>query len=306
MTLPARSETVILCRPTTRDGVTDLDNLFLDSLRESWQQFVVAAPRFALALAVLAAFWIFGRLMARGLRALLDRSDLAEAHLGFFRRLVTWIFVLIGAAVALDIIGLSGAASGLLAGGGITAVVLGFAFREIGENFLAGFFLAFSRPFNLGDLIESNGLQGVVREISLRSTHIRSADGRDIYIPSSKIFKEPLINFTRDGLRRHNFSIGVAYSEDIDRVCGLLLRTVIESGYVLEKPGPFAGITNFQTAFVEVTVRVWVDAFNPPPDVSDSRSAIMSLCRRALVEAGYTLSSDVSQAIELVNKPPAS
>jgi hypothetical protein len=70
-------------------------------------------------------------------------------------------------------------------------ILWGFAFREIGENFLEGFFPAFSRPIDEGDLIQCADLRGVVRTIELRFTHIRSADGRDIFISSSRIFKSP-------------------------------------------------------------------------------------------------------------------
>ncbi|MBT8136067.1 MAG: mechanosensitive ion channel [Gammaproteobacteria bacterium] len=282
------------------NGSTDLD-LLLESLRDHWQALVTAAPRVVFALLVLTAFWIAGRLIARAVTTLLDRSDLAETHLSFFRRVIVWLFVLIGFAVALDIIGLSGVAGGLLAGGGITAVVLGFAFREIGENFLAGFFLAFSRPFNLGDLIQSDGLEGTVRDVSLRSTHIRSADGRDIFIPSSHIFKNPLVNFTRDGLRRHNFRIGIAYQEDTDAACALIEKTILESGLSLETPAPFAGINEFTPNYIELIVRFWVDAFDPAPNVASQRAEIMARCRRTLLASGYTLSADVSQNVTLMN-----
>lgn len=275
-------------------------DLLLASLREHWEALITAAPRVIFALLVFVAFWIAGRLIARGVSSLLERSDLAETHLSFFRRVIVWLLVLVGVAAALDIIGLSGVAGGLLAGGGITAVVLGFAFREIGENFLAGFFLAFSRPFNLGDLIQSEGLEGTVRDVSLRSTHIRTADGRDIFIPSSQIFKNPLVNYTRDGLRRHNFKIGIAYSEDTDVVCALLKKTILDSGLVLHKPEPFVGINEFTPNYVELIVRIWVDAFDPPPNIASQRAEIMALCRHTLMAAGHVLSADVSQNVTLM------
>ena len=96
-----------------------------------------------------------------------------------------WIAAFVGALLALKVMGFEGVAAGMLAGGGATAIVFGFAFRQIGENLLAGLFLVFSRPFRIGDLIQSGGLpEGTVEALDLRNTHIRTTDGRDIFIPN--------------------------------------------------------------------------------------------------------------------------
>lgn len=274
---------------------------FLNSLNTEWERLLISAPRILAALVVLTLFWVAGKVAARILRAVLARSNLKYTHQGFFARLLVWVFMLLGLSVALTLVGLGGAAKGLLAGGGVTAVVLGFAFREIVENFLAGFFLAFNPPFNLGDLIESGGLEGTVRNVELRSTHIRTFDGRDIYIPSSQIFKNPLVNFTRDGLRRLEFTIGIDYADDADAACRLLHRTVVESELALSDPSPFVGLTSFAAGFVELTIQFWIDTFRPIPGVSSQRAAIMALCRRAVIDAGYTVSANVSQAVDLID-----
>ncbi|MDH3768046.1 MAG: mechanosensitive ion channel family protein, partial [Gammaproteobacteria bacterium] len=224
---------------------------------------------------------------------ILVRGGLAETHMSFFRKLLVWIFILIGFSIALTVVGLGGAAKGLLTGGGITAVVLGFAFREIVENFLAGFFLAFSSPFKVGDLIQSEGLEGTVKNVELRSTHIRTADGRDIFIPSNQIYKNPLINYTMDGLRRYSFTVGLAYTDDADGACELLRDTVKQSGLTLTDPEPFVGISNFLPGYVELTTNFWIDTFNPPTGVASPRSALMALCRRALVNKGFSLRHDL-------------
>lgn len=263
---------------------------------------IVIAPRILAAIAVVIAFWIAGKLVARLLKSVLERSNLRYTHKSFFSRLLVWLFVLIGLSIGLTLVGLGGAAKGLLAGGGVTAVVLGFAFREIVENFLAGFFLAFNPPFNLGDLIETGGLQGTVKNVELRSTHIRAFDGRDIFIPSSQIFKSPLTNYTRDGLRRQEFTIGIGYSDDADSACELLAKVIAQSGLALESPGPFVGITSFTTGFVELIVQFWIDTFSPIPGVPSQRSAVMALCRGAILDAGYTISADLSQNVALVDQ----
>ncbi len=280
--------------------------ILVGSLEAEGRGLLEAAPRIAAALLILgAAIWI-GGILGRGVAALLDRGGLTPTHKVFFRRLTRWLVGLLGFAIALNLLGLSGAATGLLAGGGITAIVLGFAFRQIGENFLAGFFLAFSRPFNVGDLIQSGELEGVVRKIELRSTHIRTADARDIFIPNSRIFNEPLVNFTRDGLRRPSFTVGIDYADDAEAACRLLAETVGRVSGVLADPPPTATLSSLAPLYVEIEVAFWIDAFGLPAGrgLPQVRSEAMDDCRRALREGGYTPSSDVSSNVAVGGRAP--
>ncbi len=278
---------------------------WLEILRESLEaeglRLLAAAPRIAAALVVLAvSIWI-GAILGRGVAVLLERGGLTPTHKVFFRRLTRWLVGLVGLAVALNLLGLSGAAAGLLAGGGITAIVLGFAFRQIGENFLAGFFLAFSRPFNVGDLIQSGELEGVVRKIELRSTHIRTADARDIFIPNSRIFNEPLVNFTRDGLRRPAFRVGIDYADDAEAACRLLEEAAAGVAGVLAEPRPAAALATLAPLYVEIEVAFWIDAFGLPEGrgLPRVRSEVMNACRAALHAGGFTLSSEVTSSVSV-------
>ena len=127
----------------------------IDSLKNEWENLIRLAPRVVFALLVLVLLIWIGRVIGRLFVKFLERGKLTRTHKSFFRHVVTWSFALLGVVIGLNVLGLQAAAAGLMAGGGITAVVLGFAFRGIGENFLAGFFLAFSRPFEIGDVIQS-------------------------------------------------------------------------------------------------------------------------------------------------------
>jgi len=278
--------------------------IILESLQAEWEALLRATPRLVIALTLFLIVMFLGRLAGSGLRLVMSRANFPRTHRDFFRKLVIWIFVLIGLSMALNVVGLKGVAAGLLTGGGITAVVLGFAFREIGENFLAGFFLAFSRPFRMGDLIQSGDLQGIVKGIEMRSTHIRTADGRDIFIPSSHLFKNPLINFTLDGLRRLELRIGVDYRSDTDDACRILLAIISQDSDVLAKPRPFAGITELADSYVALTAMFWIDTLRNDIDARITRSRLMGACRRALLEAGYTVSSEISTSIEMQSDSP--
>ncbi|MEL7448741.1 MAG: mechanosensitive ion channel family protein [Pseudomonadota bacterium] len=280
-----------------------MDRLF-QSVIDEWNRLVEILPRLAIALLALAITMLIGRLVGRTVETIIQRSSLPKTHGSFFRKLVFWVFVFIGALIGMNVLGLQGLAAGLLTGGGVTAVVLGFAFREIGENFLAGFFLAFSRPFKIGDLIESGGLRGTVRSIELRYTHVRSSDGKDIFIPSSQLFKAPLINFTRDGLLRAAFTVGIDYGDDPLRATQLLLETLQAVDGVLAEPGPAVTLTGMLDAWVEIELMFWVNTFDKSRGLGTVRTAAMAAARQALLDNGFTLSADTTSNLAVGVRQP--
>ncbi len=271
----------------------------IDSLAAEWQRMIELAPRALVALVVLLVFVLAGRLAGRGVGLLLQRGGLTPTHQLFFRRLVIWLAALVGLAVALNVLGLGGVAAGLLAGGGLTAVVLGFAFRQIGENLLAGLFLAFSRPFDVDDYIESQGLEGTVRKIELRHTHIRTADGRDIFIPNAQIFNSPLVNYTRDGLLRPSFRLGLDYRDDIPAACGLLAGEAARVAGVLPEPAPAANVCGLAASVVEIEVVYWVNTFAEGYEGPRVKGQVMERCRAALLAAGFTVSSETASRLDV-------
>ena len=178
-------------------------------------------------------------------------------------------------------------------------MVLGFAFREIGENLLAGIFLGVSRSFEVGDLIESSGHVGHVREIELRQVWIRSADGRDIFIPSAQIFRSVLVNFTRDNLRRAEFTVGIDYGDAIPAARDLLLRVISQVPGVLDDPAPAVRVSELAPQYCELEATLWVNTERDPRLLA-VRTEAMEGAVAALREAGYTLSSEVVTAVRVV------
>lgn len=276
----------------------------LNSLGELWTGFLTLLPRLLLAMAVLGLALIAGRALRPPLGTILKRGGLSETQRKFFLKALSGIFGLLGIVIGLSIIGLSGLAASLLAGGGLTAVVIGFAFREIGENFLAGFILAFDRPFQIGDLIQSEEQCGIVESVEIRYLHIRTADGRDVFIPNSQILNRPLTNFTRDGLRRIDFSVGIDYADDAEAALELLRGAIGLHPQVLEEPQHRAWIKSLAERYVELELSFWVDAKAEGVLLPAIRSELMELCRHELTAAGYTFSANVSTNLDIAGMRP--
>jgi len=160
------------------------------------------------------------------------------------------------------VLGYKNIASTIFAGAGVSAIVIGFAFKDIAENFLAGIILTVNRPFEIGDIIESGGDKGTVKDLDLRSTHLRNSGGKDIYIPNSSIIKNTLTNYTMDGFLRMDFIIGIAPECDIEKTRQLIHDYLISNDQILKTPN-FSVIVNDLGEFTtNIKVLFWIDILN--------------------------------------------
>ncbi len=288
-----------------------MNEIYSDLFEASWQQISNFAPRILAALIALIIFIFIGRLLGNSLVRILEHGNLTRTHKYFFKNLTIWFFVLLGLVIGLNILGLETALAGFLAGSGVAAVILGFAFREIGENLLSGLFLAISRPFNIGDFILSESFEGEIREIELRYTHIRTADGRDIYIPNAQMFNKPLTNYTQDGLRRPSFKVGIDYADDHEKACELLLQAIRSIPEVLTEPGPAVTVSELAPQYVELDASFWINTFQIGDEHTATsriiqeeklrriKSEILGASRRVLMDNGFTVGANVSTNITL-------
>lgn len=276
-----------------------IENL-MDAFANELESFVAFLPRLTLALLVAVLIYLAGRVIAMAAERVMKRSSLPGAYHSYFGTLVRGLFIFVGFLVFLNMIGYSNLATSLVAGGGLTAVMLGFAFKDIGENFLAGFFLAFSRPFNTDDLIESEGIQGRVKSIHLRHTHIRTSDGCDVFVPSAQLFTKSLRNYTLDGLRRGNFTVGIDYGDDLQAAGDLLLEQARATAGVLEQPAPTVQVRGFDPNYMELQLFFWINAKDQEGNLSAVRFRLMKNCRNVLRDNGFTFSSSVSTNVDML------
>lgn len=264
-----------------------------------WDELVAWLPRLALAVAFLVIGAFVGSIARRFVLATMRRGRFISTHQTFFAGVARWLMISLGAMAALDVVGLGGLATGLMAGGGVTAVVLGFAFREIGENMLAGVLLAFSRPFEVGDYVQSGDVEGSVVDLDLRTVHVRTIDARDIWIPSSQVINQPFVNYTLDGLRRPSFLVGIDYGDDAGQACRSIQQALVGMHHLLPDRPPVVVVKAFEGAWVNLQVSFWVDTNQIDVTVAEVTSAVMERTRVTLREGGYTLSSDTSAVVAL-------
>ena len=174
--------------------------------------------------------------------------------------------------------------------------VIGFALKDIGENFLAGNILTFKSPFRLDDLIKVIDIDGVLKDISLRKTLIKTPDGKDVFFPNTIIFKKTLFNYTLDGLWRYEFMIGIAYKNNPTEAVKITLETANNVEGVLKgSRNPNISINEPVINAINIWVMFWVDTFKHTSRIVhlNTRSQVMNDFVAALITNGFSLPTSI-------------
>lgn len=260
-----------------------------------WNNFVHALPRIVLALIILIIFYY----VAKYISALIKRKFLNADHdplfVNFLSKTSKVVMIIIGITLAMQAVGLSGVAQGLLAGAGISAFIFGFAFKDIAENFLGGLILAFNRPFSLDDTIQIRDFTGHVKALNFRTTHIKTFDEKDVFLPNSIVVKEPVINFTRDGQIRLDFVVGISYEDDITAAISLIYKTIQPTATIVNEKKPFTVVEELATSTVNLRTYFWADTLDYKKGVLEIKSEIIRLVKEVLVTEGFSLPSDIQE-----------
>lgn len=274
------------------------------SISEYWQGFLHMLPRLAFALLLL----FITLFIARQISKLAGNRLSNKAQDPLFGRFVTNLikYALITACVILflHVLGLTGIAGGLLAGAGLSALIFGFAFKDIAENFLAGIILAFDRPFTLNDTVRIGEQVGHVQALNFRTTHIKTFDEKDVFIPNAKIIKEPVVNLTRDGFIRLDFVIGIAYEDDIDKAIDIIIHAVAGVEGVWADRKPFAVAEEMATNTVNIRCFFWSQTDDYKKGVLITKSNVVATVKQVLTDKGFTLPANILE-LKVYDKRPA-
>ncbi|WP_271393136.1 mechanosensitive ion channel family protein [Aequorivita sinensis] len=275
------------------------------SLQQYYEEFLRILPRIALAILVI----ILGVLLAQMLTSFYKRrfQQKSEDPLmsKFLAQAVKVILIIITIMLALRVAGLDDIATGLLTAVGGGAIILGFAFQDIGKNFLAGIILAFNRPFNINDTIKVDDIFGKVKELSFRYSHIKTFDGRDIYIPNSDVLTKPVENYTADGFYRVDFTVGLGYEDDID-AAKKVIQDVLDNNKEIVRDGEHENFViedELAASTVNLKVFLWVDTVDYRRASRILRGMIIKEVKVALADRDFNLPSDVVELKLYKNSP---
>ena len=139
-------------------------------------------------------------------------------------------------------------------------VAIGMALSGNLQNFAGGLIVLLLRPYKVGDLIESQGITGTVREIQIFHTILTTADNKVIYIPNGALSSGTVTNYSREATRRIEWIVGVEYGEDFEKVKKTIEDILAADGHILTDPAPTIALHALDASSVNVVTRVWVNA----------------------------------------------
>jgi small conductance mechanosensitive channel len=267
-----------------------------DKIESMINSFIVLLPNMLLALIVFAIFFIVGRAIKRVVRRL-TRNHRQARNLGLvLGRLAQGITVLVGLFVALSIVIPTFRAGDLVQLLGISGVAIGFAFRDILQNFLAGILILLTEPFQIDDQIVFKNFEGTVENIETRATTIRTYDGRRIVIPNAELFTNAVTVNTAFDNRRMEYDVGIGYGDDLDRAKQLMLEAIHSVDEVLNDPAPDVLLLELAGSSVNIRARWWI----APPrriDALRSRDKVLSAIKKKLTANGIDLPFPTQQIL---------
>ena len=268
---------------------------FQTSISTAWDKvqgmsngLIVMLPNIVLALLVSTVFFFAARWLKLVVKRLTRRHRQAR-NLGMvLGRLAQGAVILVGLFVALSIVVPTFKAGDLVQLLGISGVAIGFAFRDILQNFLAGILILLTEPFKIDDQIVFKDFEGTVENIETRATTIRTYDGRRIVIPNSELFTNSVTVNTAFDARRIEYDVGIGYGDDVEQAKRLMLEAIQSVDEVLRDPPPDVLAFELAESTVNIRARWWIQ---PPrrADVLGSRDRVLTAIKNKLTANGIDL-----------------
>ena len=264
-------------RQEAAELVRELRGIDWLSLLETWGLRLLAAV----------AIFVAGRWLARRLSTGLDRG-LGRAGVdptlgGFLRNIAYAVMLVLVIMTALTAIGVP--TTSMFAVLGAAGLAVGLALKDSLSNIASGVMLIVLRPFRAGDHVIAAGQEGVVQEVRVFQTRLRSLDHRVIILPNSEITTAPIINYTTLPQRRMEVSVGVGYDDDLQKARNVLLQIARDEALVLDDPEPQVRVVNLGESSVDLTLY----AFARNEDYLEARSRVIEAVRNELIGQGLNI-----------------
>lgn len=286
---PIEGAAAIIAAPAAAAAECTLDRLgdCLDAIVENSNaalaRLLARVPQLVLAvLVILIAQWT-SRFIAHRLHLIKLRSQNPYMS-GLMRMIVRTAIVLVGILIALDLLGLTSVVGAVLGSAGVVGLVLGFAFRDIAENYIAGILLSVRRPFEPGDHVLIENREGRVISVNSRATVLMTMDGNHLQLPNSLVFKSVVLNYSKNPKRRFDFAMLIDGSQSIREAQTLAISAITDIEGVLDDPAPSWTVVEYGAAGIQLRFFGWLD--QRESDLGKVRSEAIRQVKAAFARAG--------------------
>jgi len=283
---PTASDSLAL--GTLEDGVGRLQRLASDLLQ--------ALPAAAVGLTVLLLFLVVGRVTQLSVRRYAAKRHKHRSLALAAGRLLLGTLVVVGLLVAAVIVFPNFTPTGMLTSLGVSSLVLGLAFKDVLQNYLAGILLLFAEPFRSGDQVIFREFEGTVEDVQPRATFIRTYEGRRVVIPNAELFTNAITVNTAFDKRRIEYDVGIGYGDDIQNAKRLILEAIDESGQAMANTPVEVLVVELAQSSVTLRVRWWIK----PPLIRESfeaRDTVLTAIKDKLLINGIDLPFPTQQIL---------
>lgn len=263
--------------------------------QELFQRGLRHVPQWIVSLVILLLSILLAKRLVVAARGLLKKRVESIMLRGLIARLVAVPVLVIGIYLVFSVSGLGSLATTLVGGTGLVGLIIGIAFRDITENFLASILLSIQRPFVLGDMIQVLNYTGMVEAMTTRGTVLITLDGNHVQIPNTIIYKEPITNLTANPNIRQSFTVGIGYDASISQVQSLVLDWLDQHPAVLKDPEPLILAEQLAASTVNLGIYFWVDTRTH--SFLKVRSSVIRTVKFKLMEAGISMPDDAREII---------
>ena len=220
-------------------------------------QIILFIPKLIAAVIIFLVTLYVAKLAFRLVGATLERRQVDPELKLLFARIAQISVIILGTIWSLSAVDFN--VTAFVAGLGIAGFTIGFALKDIAENFVAGILLLLQQPFDIGDAVEAGGYSGTVKSIEIRSTTLQTWDGLPVLIPNAQIYSNPITNFSKVSQRRINLDVGVAYDTDLQKADDIMLEVVKRLPGIKDDPAPFVVFNQFADSAINATLYFWID-----------------------------------------------
>jgi small-conductance mechanosensitive channel len=253
---------------------------------ERLKQLARGLPLLGLAALIVYVLSLLGRLATRWDRPF-RRFEANPFLRDLLQRAVRAAFLMAGVLVALDLLGATRVVGAVLGAAGVMGLALGFAFRDLVENYIASILLSLRQPFAPNDLVVIDGNEGRVAALNSRATILITPEGNHLRLANALVFKSVILNYTRNPTRRFSFELGVGSREDLRAAKRIASAALGETPGVLQQPAPRSQVQAIGDSSVIVCCLAWVDQHAASFDAVRSEALIR--VKEALEGAGMDL-----------------
>lgn len=265
---------------------TDLRGRFdfaFDKLSAGLTGFIAWLPLLAVAILIVAfSAWLAG-FISRRLHLLRLRTENPYMN-GLIRNVVRVVILLFGVVVALNLLNATALVTAVLGSAGVVGLVLGFAFKDIAENYVAGILLSLRQPFAPGHHVVIDGNEGKVVALHSRTTVLMTMEGNELRLPNALVFKAIILNYSRNPNRRFDFTIPIDLAQSIRSAQSLALEQICGVEGLLQDPSPSWTVHEYGPGGIVLRFFGWVDQRSS--DVGKVRSEAIRRVKAAFAEAG--------------------